>query len=317
MTFATVQHAQTVIPMSNDNDPLDFDDETLRVLTPYERRVRREILDWRSTDASRVQKILDALSTPAEWTLKRLSTAAARDTVTEALRGGLEMVQDGSRRTFRVRSVLANARSHGVSAETVADLRTADLERLDELARTHERPNKWLAAVEGGTCGLGGVGATLADLPLLFGIALRAVQQIGTCYGFDVEDPDVRPVALSVFNVGAGASSSAKAALLADVHVAAEAFARKWTYEKVARRTTTGAAAQALKRMTRRLPQKIARKVTKQKLVQTLPLVGAAIGAGFNYAFLSTTARAARMTFRSLFLTRRYGPASGSVPVPA
>jgi len=38
--------------------------------------------------------------------------------------------------------------------------------------------------------------------------------------------------------------------------------ARRWTYQKVATRTGTGAVAQTLKQMTRRLPKRIAHKIT-------------------------------------------------------
>jgi hypothetical protein len=305
-----------VAPMA-DPDPLDFDDDTLQALTRYERRVRAEILDWRSTEGSRLQTVLDMLSTPAEWTLKRLADASAHQTVVNALHGGMELVQDASLFTVRPDRMLDKAQKHGISADTVSDLRHASLQSLDALSGRYVLPNKIAAGLEGAVLGMTGPAAALADLPVLFAIGLRAVQQIGTCYGFDMEDPDVQPLALSVFHVGAGTSSASKSALLVDVHVAAEAFARKWTYQKVAGRTTTGSAAQAVKRLTQRLPQKIAHKVTKQKLAQALPIIGAGIGGGFNYHFLSTTAQAARMTFRSLFLSRRYGPSSGSVPLSA
>jgi uncharacterized protein (DUF697 family) len=188
------------------------------------------------------------------------------------------------------------------------------------VAKSYHAPNKYLAALEGGVCGLGGPGAAAADLPLLFSIACRAIQQVGTCYGFNMDDPDVQPVVLSVFNVGAGASSAAKARFLLDLHVAAEAFAKRWTYQKVAEQTVTGGAAQALKQMTRRLPQKIAHKVTKQKLAQALPVLGAAVGASFNYAFLKRTLTAARRAFQALYLSGKYEPDSppdtGATPLP-
>jgi hypothetical protein len=115
------------------------------------------------------------------------------------------------------------------------------------------------------------------------------------------------PAVLGIFNVGAGASSAAKARLLVDIHVAAQAFAKRWTYQKVAERTATGTGRPHLEAPSASPAQQIARKVTKQKLAQALPVVGAAVGDAFNYRFVSHTLTAARMVFRSLYLRRKYG----------
>jgi len=228
------------------------------------------------------------------------------------------MLRDGSRLTIRREALLEEAQSRGLPGDTVVDLADAPLEDLDNLASTCFRANKALAAVEGGACGFGGPESTAADLPLLFGLSCRAIQQVGTCYGFDMDDPDTTPVVLNTLNVGAGASSSAKAAFLLDLHVVAEAFAKRWTYKKVATRTFTGTGTQLLKQTTRRLPKKIAHKVTKAKLAQSLPLVGVVVGAGFNYWFLQGVLQSARMGFRTLYLSRKYGgPDSGPPPVCA
>lgn len=300
-----------------DADPLDFDDETLGALTPHERTARSEVRAWRRDDGGALQAALRAVQDKAGSALQWATPTVAQETVRNAIEGGLEMVQDASRFTFRTSSVLKKARKEQIDANEVSDLADVSLSALDALSARYHMPNKLLAAGEGGVCGAGGIGAAAADLPLLLGVAFRGVQQVGTCYGFDMEDPDVRPAVLGIFNVGAGASSAAKARFLVDIHVAAEAFAKRWTYQQVAERTATGTAAQTLKRMTRRLPQRIAHKVTKQKLAQALPLIGAAVGGTFNYRFVSRTLTAARMTFRSLYLTRKYrddGPSATALP---
>ncbi|WP_263835147.1 EcsC family protein [Salinibacter sp.] len=312
-------------------DPLDFDDATMEVLTPHEHAAREEVLEWRGEEAGPLQSALSAAEEKAGAAMKWATPPVAQKTVQSAIEGGLEMVQDASRQTFRASKVLEKARAKGIKAEgteaeaaeakgeeeisEVGDLAHAPLSALDQLSGTYHMPNKLLAAGEGGICGAGGIEGAAADLPLLFGIAFRGVQQVGTCYGFDMDDPDVKPAVLGLFSLGAGASSAAKARMLGDLHVAAEAFARGWTYKKAAERTMSGTAARVLKKMTRRLPRRIARKVTKQKLAQSLPAIGAAIGAGFNYRFVGNTLRAARMAFRSLYLSRKYR--GGLRPPPA
>lgn len=116
----------------------------------------------------------------------------------------------------------------------------------------------------------------------------------------------MEPIVLSILAAGSAGEVGAKAAALADMHIAAEMFAKGWAYRKVAERTATGAAAQTLKETAKRLPRKIAENVTRRKLAQAIPIAGAAIGAGFNYWFLSTTSLAAYMSFREMYLVRKY-----------
>lgn len=54
------------------------------------------------------------------------------------------------------------------------------------------------------------------------------------------------------------------------------------------------------------MPQEIAKSITKKKLAQMIPFVGAAVGAGFNYWFIGQTSRTAYMLFREMYLVRKY-----------
>jgi hypothetical protein len=174
---------------------------------------------------------------------------------------------------------------------------------------------------------MGGSALIAVDVPALFMVSFRGIQQIGASYGFDMQDPAMFPVIMRVFSAGSAVSTPAKTAALLDLHVAAAAFSKNWTYAKVADRTATGAAAIALKEATRHLPKEIANRITKRKLAQTIPVVGAAIGAGFNYWFVSTTLHSAYMSFRYMYLARKYpewekfaiqhdGEASGPLSAP-
>ncbi len=57
----------------------------------------------------------------------------------------------------------------------------------------------------------------------------------------------------------------------------------------------------------------IANNITRRKLAQTIPIVGSAVGAGFNYWFLSNTTRGAYMIFRDMHLRRKYVDASDEI----
>jgi hypothetical protein len=72
--------------------------------------------------------------------------------------------------------------------------------------------------------------------------------------------------------------------------------------------TKTAVLVQLLKESTKHLPKEIAGNITKRKLAQAMPVVGAAVGASFNYWFMSNTTRGAYMLFRQMNLARKYEP---------
>lgn len=282
------------------------EDEDFNELTPYEIQVRAEVERWHNEKASRFMKALNAAGIPVEWGYEKIPEST-RQTVESAVMGSMEMLKDGARWTYSNNGILKEARKIGLEVDNHHELRDCDLEKLDQLARRYFGSNKIVAALEGAGCGWGGIALVAADVPLLFTVSFRAVQQIGSCYGFDMEDPNMLPIVMGIFNAGSAASSTAKAGVLADARVAALAFSKNWPYEKVAKYTFTGIVARTLKERTKHLPKDIANNVTKRKLAQTIPFLGAAVGAGFNYWFMSNTVRAAYMVFREMYLERKHG----------
>lgn len=133
-----------------------------------------------------------------------------------------------------------------------------------------------------------------ADLPLLFTINFRLIQQIGAAYGFSMRGPAYRPIILSIYNVAASSGRDAKHAALREMSVAAASFAGDLEYR--------GRISGTFREQNRHLPREIAKNLVGRKLGQTIPVIGAAVGAGVNYWFTTETAQAAYMLFRALFL---------------
>jgi hypothetical protein len=276
-------------------------------ITPYEQRVREEIAAWQEEKAGAFRRAMNVVGRPVEQAYEHVPEEY-QQALGAAVVGALEAMKDTSRWTYSDRRVVKKARKLGLEVESCRELGGCELEDLDRLARSFFTSNKMLAALEGGGFGLGGPALVLADIPALFFLSFRTIQQIGVCYGFDMEDPEMLPVVMNIFNAGTAASGgAAKAKALADIRSAATALGAGWTYKKIAESTHTGVLIQVLQERARHLPKDIAGNVTRRKLVQALPLVGAAFGAGFNYWFMSNTARGAYMIFRDLHLARKYG----------
>ena len=96
------------------------------------------------------------------------------------------------------------------------------------------------------------------------------------------------------------ASSSSKEAkndALREISVAAAALAGDLNYR--------GRVSGTYRDQTRHLPREIAKNILGRKIAQTIPVAGAAIGAGINYWFTTETAETAYMLFRALYIERK------------
>ena len=194
-------------------------------LTPYERDVQREIEKWQHGDSSFVMQAVNWAMQPVDWVVRQVVSPDLEDQAGAAVEQLLSMLNDASSWTYDSAGLLEKARREGLDVARIEDLREVPLETLDPLARGLFSEHAVMAAVEGGGAGLGGIVFIAADIPLLFTINLRLIQQIGAIYGFPVQGPEYRPLVLSIFNVAASGGKEAKNAALREVSVAAAAVA--------------------------------------------------------------------------------------------
>ncbi|RKX20086.1 MAG: hypothetical protein DRP26_02320 [Candidatus Zixiibacteriota bacterium] len=275
-------------------------------ISNYEKKVKKEIIKWQNEKEGVLAKIFNFITTPIEWTVNKVVPDAVIKTVNKAVLGFMEMLKDVAFWTFSDRDIIKEAQKSGIEITKITELEGYNLEKLDKIAHKYFTSNKIIAALEGGGCGLGGFALIAADIPVLFTINFRVIQQIGSCYGFDMKDPKISMVVMGIFGVGSTTSAAAKAAALVDMHITVEALAKGWTYKKIAETTQSGTIIKAIKSFSQQLPKKIANNITKRKLAQLIPFFGAVAGAGFNYWFTSNVAKSAYMIFRELYLKRKH-----------
>lgn len=273
--------------------------------TGYELKVLDEIREWEEAKPGMVIKALDLIGKPISMMIENVP-GSTRIIIAKAVTGFMHMLKDISYWTYTENSILKKARKAGLNVTSIHDLGDCDIEKLDALAREYFTANKIIAALEGAGCGLGGLALIAADIPALFGISFRSIQQIGSCYGFNMQDPDMLPVIMGIIHAGSGFNVAVKSSVLADMHIAAAALAGKAAYGKLAERTKTALMIEILKKSSRSLPGQIAKNISSRKLGQAIPIIGAALGAGFNYWFMSNSILAAYMLFRKLNIERRH-----------
>ena len=263
-------------------------------LTDYERAVQRDLDRWQHAEPSVLMQAMNWAMKPVDWAVEKVAPPALMDQASGAVERFLEVLSDASKWTFDASSILKALNERGVAADDVEALRSAPLDELDVYARTLFAENTIAAALSGGGTGLGGALLIAADIPILFTINLRLIQQIGAVYGFPVSGPDYRPLVIAIYNVAASGSRESKLEAMREISVAAAALAREMPYK--------GRVSGTFRDQSRQMPREIAKALVSHKVLQTIPIAGAAVGAGVNYWFTSEVAEAAFMLFRALFL---------------
>ncbi len=267
-------------------------------LTPYERQVQREIETWRRASPSLPYHVLNWAMEPIDVLVQRYIPEELLEHVEQALAHVLALLHDASAWTHTESEVLEQARKQGLMVEHIEALREQPLEHLDQLSGSMAAPNALMAAIEGGGAGLGGPVWIAADIPLLFTINFRLIQQMGAAYGFPVRGSTYHPLTLAIFNAAASQSSAAREEALRECTVVAVTLEQESGYRgRYSKRL--------FQEQNRHLPRELVKHLAGRKLGQMIPGVGAAIGAGVNYWFTQQTAQTARMLFRALYLERK------------
>jgi hypothetical protein len=265
-------------------------------LTDYERQAQREIERWERGE-SLLQQALGFAMRPVDWAFDQFVPDSVLDSLVDALTSALSTLNDASAWTYDEAGIVAKAREAGIEVESIADLRDQPLDVLDAFAKPFASQNSLLAALSGGGAGLGGALLLAADIPVLFTVNFRLIQQMAASYGFPLKGPAFTPLVVSIFNVAASGSREAKSDALRELSVAAASFDGGGYRGRQAQGT--------LREQLGHLPREIAKNLGAAKLGQMIPIAGAAIGAGVNYWFTEQTAQSAMMLSRSLYLERK------------
>ncbi|SLN49180.1 EcsC family protein [Pseudooctadecabacter jejudonensis] len=151
-----------------------------------------------------------------------------------------------------------------------------------------DRAHKALASVSGALGGIGGLPTAVAELPIATTVIFRAVQQIAELHGENPMAPETRAQCLHVFGKGGpGAEDDGIDTSFIGARLGLSGAAINKLIGKVAPKFAT---------------------VLGQKLAsQTVPILGAAAGAGTNYTFVSYYTDLAHVHFGLRALGRIHG----------
>jgi hypothetical protein len=260
-------------------------------LTTYDRTAYFEVLRFLEQGEPTVfDDVSRTLGDLVEVVVPETLIRAATATIEDALR----LAVTGASAALRRDRIVAELARRDPALRTLDRIRDAPLELLDEVAWSITLENRVAAALEGLGCGLGGPTLVLIDLPMLLLVNLNAIAAIATTYGFDIAHSAERDFAIALL---AGGADALRQRLVLDEDEG----------ERLGLRPTTarpgGRGALAL----HEAAAEVAGRIARQKVLQVIPIVGGAVGAGLNFHFTHTTTRTAVMAYRYRWLMRRFG----------
>ncbi len=255
----------------------------------YEEQLQA-IQAWKDTPPSIVGQALGYAFAPLAWVITKVAPPSA-------IEGALRGVDWLARQTLSQGWVFREA---GVNC--CEDLKRLKLEELDALASSFHRWAVGYAVAEGAAAGAVGLPGIALDIPAVVAMALRTVRGIGACYGYTSDTEAEREFVLGIVSA-AGANSMAEktSALLflrqLEVTLLRQTF--KAMGAKAAEQTVgKEAAIVALRNLARQLGVNL----TKRKMLQAIPVLGAGVGAAVNGTFIDDIAWAARRAYQERWL---------------
>jgi hypothetical protein len=208
----------------------------------------------------------------------------------------LNLLNDGAQYTVRHSAIFENFRKCGHAVHTHDDICRLDLESVDRVIGWLGMKYKGAALTEGATTGMAGLPGIPADIVLLLGMALRAIGEYATHCGFDVSIQQERLFALNILGYASSPTDTAKQVAMAQLVRIAADVAKRQAWKDLQEH--------ALVVVFQQLAKQLGIRLTKAKLAQVIPAVGAGVGGGFNTYYISRVCDAAYFLYRERFLAK-------------
>jgi len=239
--------------------------------TSYEAAQIHEIAVWKSSQPSRLAKILDSLTTPVAWAVGHV---VPRRFVARLV-ASMEAV-----------AARSDVRADVAKAAGVADVRSlasATLEECDQLARLFTARSERFAVVEGAAAAAGG---PLFHVPQQLVAALRSIARVGHCYGYPLTEAYEHGVVIDILEISMLQDTTARIKMIESLHVAIDTHQDSLADDG----DYLARASQAL---------------LAEEALDVIPLVGSAASFLFDSQFMYAVDETARRIFQERWLRDR------------
>lgn len=196
---------------------------------------------------------------------------------------------------------MRNIKKKGHEVASIEDIRTLNLENVEKVVGYLGVKYKALATTTGCAEGassfvpLAAIPATIASIPVFVGLALRAICEYATYYGYDTSLNCERVIAAQVLALSS-AEDAAKKALILEINRFVSLAANK------SPQLTQHFLWAMLKKMAEAFGKKIEDEAFAKFAGKIVPWLGMAIGAGVNAMMMTNICNTAFFEYRKRFL---------------
>lgn len=257
----------------------------------YLSEAKNEITRWEGEGPGFISKVSDFVLWPAQKAAELIIPKGVQETVGKAIENFLSGMGSVTKNTINEEDIRARVESYKGDG---ADF----LKPMDEAAKHYWNWHIGYATGEGAATGAGGWALIAADIPALFGIAIRLIQEIAICYGYRIDTDEEREYILNILRTGSTADVKAKLEFviaLKEVEQILLKVAWKKMASDLAKKEINK---RALLVALREFAKSLGIQLTKRKALQMVPVIGAAVGAAFNSTFVNDIGKAAYMSYR-------------------
>lgn len=214
-------------------------------------------------------------------------------------------------------TIFATFAAEGVDVSSYDSIRELDLKHCDRSVPKRKEKYVALAAGQGAATSLAVTGATVSSTvsggttlgvaagaivvdvtAVLVGMG-RIVAMVAAHYGYDVRDPEEQVFASGVLSYSSAGNAAEKAASLAALSRLTQDMMRRATWKQLQRHQMVN--------VIQTVVTSLGFNLTKKKLAQVVPVVGAVVNGGLNARLAQNTFNRAQTAYRLRFLTEKYG----------
>jgi hypothetical protein len=233
-----------------------------------------------------MHQALDQLKFPVDWLLSKAMPG-------ERMTQWLEKLNEAADWSIPLRLIHREAQ-----VDNVRELRTGSLERCDKLEEHVKRVGLAEITTESLLCGTGGLVTELASIPVELVMMLRTVYRVARCYGYDLDTKKHEAVVLAVIGVSMLRDPESRRRwcdkIWEMIH-RAELNADLTEEEQLLDEEFRG-------ELVEEVMQGVAIELMENKVEESVPILGEAVGLVLDNAFLHKIEKASRCIFQELWL---------------
>jgi len=175
-------------------------------ISKYETVSLRQIKKWEEEKHEGFhKKVLDATSGPVDYLIKKIRPEKLKK-IELTVEKTVENLLSASTYTVNAEELIKRAHAYGVMIKDLSELKTCNLELLDDCNRKHINFHEIAGAIQGAVAGLGGALTATADLTSLLVQDFHMIQEIAFCYGYNPNDVMEKQIILRIIEIGIGSS---------------------------------------------------------------------------------------------------------------